>query len=163
MPTTVAWPPRRVDDHAARIVSARPTHSKAWSAPRPPVSSRTCLATSDEASRKSVAPNRWAISAFSATGSTAMICSAPAIRAACTALRPMPPSPNTTTLSPERTRAALKTAPAPVSTAQPSSATFSSGTSSATRTQEFAPTTVSVANAAVPSPGCTGVPSPSLA
>ena len=37
MPTTVVWPPRRVDDHAVRIVAARPTHSNAWSAPNPPV------------------------------------------------------------------------------------------------------------------------------
>ena len=37
MPTTMTWPPRRVARHAARIVAARPTHSKAWSAPRPAV------------------------------------------------------------------------------------------------------------------------------
>ncbi len=48
-----------------------------------------------------------------------MILSAPTIRAPCTTLRPMPPSPNTTTFAPASTFAVLMTAPMPVVTPQP--------------------------------------------
>ena len=44
---------------------------------------------------------------------------APTRRAPCTTLSPIPPKPNTTTLSPARTFAVLITAPTPVVTPQP--------------------------------------------
>ena len=76
-PTMVAWPPRRVTDHAVRMVCARPTHSMAWSTPRPPVSARMRLPRSSPGSSTSVAPSRRASSAFSGAASTAMITAAP--------------------------------------------------------------------------------------
>ena len=48
-----------------------------------------------------------------------MIMLAPAMRAPCTTLRPMPPRPNTTTFAPGSTFAVLITAPMPVVTPQP--------------------------------------------
>ncbi len=51
--------------------------------------------------------------------STPMILFAPASRAPWITLRPIPPSPNTTTLSPTWTLAVLTTAPTPVVTPQP--------------------------------------------
>jgi len=98
------------------MIDARPTHSNAWSAPKPPVSSRTCFGTSGfasggSASKKSVAPHARARSALSSRTSTAMIRSAPAIRADWSTDSPTPPRPNTTTDSPGRTDAACTTAP----------------------------------------------------
>ena len=61
---------------------------------------------------------------------------APAATAPSRAARPTPPSPNTATLSPGRTPAVLKTAPTPVSTAQPNSAAISAGRCGGTRTAE---------------------------
>ena len=58
---------------------------------------------------------------------------APAMAAPCTTFSPTPPVPNTATLLPGRTRAALKTAPTPEMTAHPSSAARSSGRSSGMR------------------------------
>ncbi len=57
-----------------------------------------------------------------------MIFSAPASRAAITAVRPTPPRPMMATEEPGTTLAPLKTAPAPVITAQPSRAAMSIGT-----------------------------------
>ena len=48
-----------------------------------------------------------------------MILSAPAMRAPCTTLRPMPPRPKTTTFAPGVTFAVQNTAPRPVVTPQP--------------------------------------------
>ncbi len=62
--------------------------------------------------------------------STAMTREAPAMRADWSVARPTPPTPNTATVSPGRTRAAWWTAPYPVSTAQPSRAASTSGTPS---------------------------------
>ena len=108
--TRPGWcrPGRRTRSRGRRR-ARRSARGSAWPAPAP-------------GRRKSVAPSWRARSALSGAGSTAMICPAPAIRAPCTAASPTPPSPNTTTDSPGRTFAALRTAPTPVSTAQPSSA-----------------------------------------
>ena len=136
-----------------RIVAGRPTQSNAWSAPRPPVSLRIALAVVSPATRKSVAPCSAARSAFASVTSTPMIGPAPTARAACSADSPTPPSPMTTTDSPARTRAVFSTAPAPVCTAQPSTAACSSGTDAGSGTTPAAGTIVSSANAAVPRPG----------
>ena len=48
-----------------------------------------------------------------------MILSAPAMRAPCRTLRPMPPRPNTATLAPGHTLAVQIAAPTPVVTPQP--------------------------------------------
>ncbi len=93
------------------MVEPRPTHSKAWSAPWPPVSLRTALGVCSSERRKSVAPCRRASSSFSGETSTAMIGAAPAIRSDCSSARPTPPRPKTTADSPVRSRAALWTAP----------------------------------------------------
>ena len=79
MPTTVTCPPRRVARQAARMVAARPTHSKAWSAPRPSVRARISLdsrVVGDAGSRwrRRRAPGR----ALASATSTAMTGSAPA-------------------------------------------------------------------------------------
>ncbi len=111
MPTTVVRPPRRVESQAVRIVTARPTHSMATSAPCPPVSLRISLAVVSEAITKSVAPAARASSSFSGETSTATICPAPAIRADWRTARPTPPTPKTATDSPSRTRALWWTAP----------------------------------------------------
>jgi hypothetical protein len=88
-----------------------------------------------------------------------MICPAPAMRAAFTAARPTPPQPITATLSPGVTLQALNTAPAPVVTAQPSSAARSSGMSGLIATQAFSCTSIISASAERLSIWCTGVPS----
>src|SRR6478752_1090398 len=88
-----------------------------------------------------------------------MIFDAPAIRAAWRTASPTPPIPNTTTLSPSRTRAEWWTAPYPVSTAQPSSAASSSGMPAGAGSTQFAATTVSWAKAATLRPGWSSVPS----
>ena len=73
MPTTVTWPPRRVARQAARMVAARPTHSRAWSTPRPPVRDPDGpVERTSSASRKSVAPAAAASSALAGDTSTAM-------------------------------------------------------------------------------------------
>ncbi len=57
------------------------------------------------------------------------ILDAPAMRAPLTALSPTPPAPKITTVSPALTFAVFKTAPAPVTTPQPSSAAWAKGIS----------------------------------
>ena len=57
------------------------------------------------------------------------ILDAPAMRAPLMALSPTPPAPKITTVSPARTSAVFKTAPAPVTTPQPSSAAWANGIS----------------------------------
>src|SRR6201981_296436 len=52
---------------------------------------------------------------------------APAMRAPLTALRPTPPAPKITIVSPALTFAVFKTEPAPVTTPQPSSAAWGNG------------------------------------
>ena len=71
-----------------------------------------------------------------------MMRSAPASAAPLTAERPMPPQPITATVAPGSTLAALKTAPTPVMTPQPTSAARSNGMSSSTFTIEFSCTSI---------------------
>ncbi len=68
---------------------------------------------------KCVMPNLRAISWRAGLVSTPMILSAPTILAPWITFRPMPPSPNTTTLAPASTLAVKITAPMPVVTPQP--------------------------------------------
>ena len=80
------------------------------------------------------------------TTSTATIGEAPAIRAPWIAESPTPPHPITSTESPGRTFAVFSTAPTPVMTAQPRSATCSSGSDASTGNTVFAGTTERSAN-----------------
>ena len=70
-----------------------------------------------------------------------MMRSAPASAAPCTAFRPTPPQPMTTTLLPASIRAVLVTAPTPVITAQPTRHARSSGMSRRTGTAPDSGTT----------------------
>ena len=58
-----------------------------------------------------VAPNVSADFCLNSTGSTAMICAAPLMRAPWIAAVPMPPAPMTTTVSPSRTLARFSAEP----------------------------------------------------
>jgi hypothetical protein len=80
------------------------------------------------------------------TTSTATIGEAPAIRAPWIAESPTPPQPITSTESPGRTFAVFSTAPTPVMTAQPRSATCSSGSDGSTGKTVLAGTTERSAN-----------------
>lgn len=81
------------------------------------------------------------------------------MRAAWSAASPTPPAPNTATVSPSRSFAEWCTAPYPVRTAQPRRAASVSGMPSGTGRTQPAETTVSSANAATLSPGCSSLPS----
>ncbi|MNN69330.1 hypothetical protein D3C81_1851130 [compost metagenome] len=74
---------------------------------------------------QSVAPNSRASSNLDGLVSTAMMRPALAWRAPWITARPIPPRPNTATLSPSCTLAVLCTAPMPVVTPQPSRQTCS--------------------------------------
>ena len=117
---------------AASSTAGTPAASNATSAP-PPVRSFTAFSASSGANT-AVAPSSRASFRFASTGSTATIGYALATEAAITEARPTPPSPNTATDWPGRTVAVLRTAPAPVSTAQPKSAAVRNGTSGGTTT-----------------------------
>lgn len=75
-----------------------------------------------------------------------MIRDAPAIRAPWTTLSPTPPQPTTATVSPGLTRAVLTTAPTPVITAQPISASSVSGSEESTLIAVWTGTTERSAN-----------------
>src|SRR5947209_9887460 len=90
----------------------------------------------------SVAPNSRATLSLAGSMSMAMTLVDPARTLAWMTLRPMPPMPNTATLSPYETLARLSTAPTPVITAQPTRAADSSGTSSGIFTAWRSSTTV---------------------
>ena len=125
MPTTVTWPPRRVARQAARMVAARPTHSKAWSTPRPAgAAPRTALAEPVVGDQEvGGAGGERQLLLRRRTTSTAMTGPAPAARAACSTARPDPAEADDGhRLAGRRPAAVLRTAPTPVSTAQPSSA-----------------------------------------
>ena len=85
----------------------------------------------------SVAPNRRAASSRFGWMSITTIRDAPAMRAPLTALRPTPPAPKITTVSPACTFAVFKTEPAPVTTPQPSSAAWAKGMSFGTTASWF--------------------------
>ena len=84
-----------------------------------------------------MAPSSIAFSRLFSSGSIAMMFFAPARRAPCTALIPMPPMPTTSTVCPGDTFAVLTAAPHPVGTPQPTSTALSRGRSSSTLTTEF--------------------------
>ena len=94
----------------------------------------------------SVAPSSRASSSFTGSMSIATMRLAAAIAAPCTMFRPTPPQPTTATVSPGRTFAVLSTAPTPVMTAQPISASSISGRSSSTLIAVCAGTTAISAN-----------------
>ena len=135
IPRMVAVPPRRSTRTVVAADCGRPTASIAWWTPPFEISSTSSTAVSLVASTECVAPSFSAIARFSGTGSTAMILPAPAILAALTAARPIPPQPTMQTVSPGVTSVALNTAPAPVVTAHPISAARSSGMSRSIATQ----------------------------
>lgn len=84
---------------------------------------------------------------------------APARRAAVSTASPTPPSPITATDSPAATRAVLRTAPAPVSTAQPSRAARSGGSPAGIGMTALSGTTTASASAPRPRVRCSEVPS----
>ena len=98
----------------------------------------------------SVAPSCFAISNFDSLVSMAIIRPAFAITEPINTDKPMPPKPNTATVSPACTLAALVTAPIPVVTPQPSRHTFSSGASFGILANEISATTVCSAKVDVP-------------
>ena len=125
-PTSTEVPPRRRPGTPIRVarttcctVVGNPMVSNAKSTPPPDRLRTASTAFSLLALTVWVAPNRRAKSSFASSTSTAMTTVAPTLAAACTALRPTPPAPNTATDCPSRTPAVLVTAPAPVITAQP--------------------------------------------
>ncbi len=84
------------------------------SAIRPSVSSGSIRLASRMEAAPWVAPICLALSTLNGSGSTAMICRAPARRAPCTAPDPTPPQPTTTTVSPGWTLARSTAEPKPV-------------------------------------------------
>ena len=108
-----------------------------------------------------VAPKCLARSRFDSSGSIAQICLAPARRAPCSALAPMPPMPTTATTSLGPTSAAYTLDPQPVTTPHPSRHARSSGASSSILMQLASFTTVRSAN--VPSMHISPRSSPLLA
>ncbi len=108
-----------------------------------------------------MAPKSDANAPFSGMRSTAMIWLAPHSFAAWMTLRPTPPAPMTTQVSPSWRRARLKTAPVPVITPQPMSAAAVSGISFGIGTHWFSPTMVSWTKAPIPAKLYSGC-SPSL-
>ena len=141
MPIRTVWPPRPVTASASSIVSRLPSASNAQSTG--PIAA---AAASPVARTVAVAPSERASSSAGSETSTARIEVAPAIAAAWTTLSPTPPQPITATRSPGRTPAVLNTAPKPVITAQPISASSPSGRSPATGTHDCAGTTERPAN-----------------
>src|SRR6218665_3800 len=112
---------------AARITSTLPMHSKENSTPPSVISTITSwigLAWSFGFTQ-SVAPMVRAKSNLPGLVSTPMMRPARASLAPCISARPMPPSPNTATVSPGLTLAVFFTAPRPVVTPQPSRHTCS--------------------------------------
>ena len=109
-------PPLRAAAGLALLRAVAPTAPTAHSAPVPPVIARTLLGTSSrDGFKPTSAPRCSASSSLLSSRSTAMILPAPASRAPCSTLKPIPPSPNTTTASPNCTMAELTTAPTPSS------------------------------------------------
>ena len=144
-PMITDWPqPRWAHSSAARMTLTLPMHSKLWSTPQPVISTITCwigLSWSFGLTQ-SVAPIERARSNFAGLVSIAMIRPAFAWRAPWITARPIPPRPNTATLSPVCTFAVLWTAPMPVVTPQPSRQTCSGFASGLTLASETSATTV---------------------
>ena len=115
--------------------------------------------SASEATRKSVAPAASARAFLRSLTSTATTVAAPAARAAATTERPTPPRPTTSTDCPGATRAVLRTAPVPVSAAQPRRAAAGQSRSDGTPITAFSGTTTCSAKAPRPSATYTGAPS----
>ena len=114
--------PRWVHSSAWRITLVLPMHSKLKSAPPPVRSTTACTTLSWPTSfglMKWVMPNFRPIASRAGFRSIPMILSAPTMRAPCSTLSPMPPSPKTAILAPGQTFAVFTTAPTPVVTPQP--------------------------------------------
>src|SRR5688572_8437333 len=141
MPTITAVPRLRSMSTAIRVVAPLPYASKAKWTP-PPVSAWTrATAFSFRAFTTWVAPNFFAKSSAPSLTSTATIVVAPASRAPCSTLRPTPPQPITTTVSPGCTRALKTAAPTPVVTLQPISASTGKSSDAGAGTQPISGTT----------------------
>ena len=102
IPVSTHVPPLRVRLSAACTSSPeiRDGETMTLSAMTPRVRSRTRSAASSVVETLCVAPNPSADFCLNSTGSTAMICAAPLMRAPWIAPVPMPPTPMTTTVSP---------------------------------------------------------------
>src|SRR5262245_12981875 len=135
-----------------------PASSNAYSTP-PPLAARTSSAVvSLRALKVSVAPSLLANSSLSSARSIATTRDAPAATAPMSDASPTPPRPMTATLAPAGTFAVLTTAPTPVSTAQPNSAAWSSGSSGSILTIDRRDTVAYSANADTPRWWLTGSP-----
>jgi len=119
-------------------------HSKLWSTPQPVISTITCWIglSCSFGLTQSVAPNCRASANLEGLVSMAMMRPALAWRAPWITARPMPPRPNTATLSPSATLAVLCTAPMPVVTPQPSRHTCSGLACGLTLASDTSATTV---------------------
>src|SRR3954451_15971282 len=106
-PIMIDWPqPRWQHSSAWRITLVLPVASQEKSAPPPVTSTIACTTLSLPTSlglMKSVMPNFSAMARLPGLMSTPMILSAPTMRAPWLTLRPIPPSPKTTTLAPGQT------------------------------------------------------------
>ena len=126
IPTSAVVPPQAVQAMAASMAAGAPLHSTATSTATPICvltrSARTSPLSVGSAIRVPCAPNLAATSALAGLTSTARIRAAPLSRAVWSTFTPIPPTPKTTTASPGRTWATLRTTPYPVDTAQPISA-----------------------------------------
>src|SRR5215469_15685057 len=120
-------PPCLTASRIWRAVVGAPTASIAQSTPPGLIAQIAFIASVFEALIPWVAPNSLANSSLRSTRSTAIIGLAPAIAAAEIADNPTPPAPNTATDWPSPTFAVCSTAPAPVSTAQPTRQVISVG------------------------------------
>ncbi|MPN27728.1 hypothetical protein SDC9_175162 [bioreactor metagenome] len=139
------WPqPRCAHSSAARITLTLPMHSKLWSTPQVVISTITCWIglSWSLGLTQSVAPKVLASSNLEGLVSMAMMRPALASLAPWITARPMPPRPNTATVSPSCTLAVFLTAPRPVVTPQPSRQTCSGLASGLTLASETAATTV---------------------
>ncbi len=113
MPVNTQVPPLRVRLKAACTSSWEMSEgdTTTLSAITPCVKSRSRSAASSVLETLWVAPNPRADFCLNSTGSTAMICAAPLMRAPWTAPVPMPPTPMTTTVSPVLTLARFSAEP----------------------------------------------------
>ena len=138
-PVSTMVPPLPVALKESVMISSvtMPAVMMVLSAPLPLVSDCASSMASAAEATAWVAPSSMAFSRLFSSGSTAMRFLAPAKRAPCTALMPIPPTPTTITVSPGFTAAAFTAEPQPVGTPQPTSTALSSGRSSSTLTTEF--------------------------
>ena len=144
---TVAVPPLMSMLNACSAATFEPMASKLYSTP-PWVSSLTAaMASVPVALMTSVAPKSVAMANLVSFMSMAMMRPAPAMRAPCTTLSPMPPQPMMATVDPGSTLAVRNTAPRPVVTPQPMRAARSSGISGVTFTSACSCTSIISAKA----------------